>query len=74
MVHLNVKDTISTWFGFCHFLYVIIEFCFKKKKFGEKLVDVVFLENLLVDCRQIGQIYCNLHLADPPLIRYTECP
>ena len=31
-----------------------------------KIVDVDFLENLLVDCRQIESICCHLHLVRPP--------
>ena len=36
------------------------------KTISVKIVDVDFLETCHVDCRQIGQIFSNLHLVRPP--------
>ena len=52
------------------FLMKIVDFVIKcmkiLKRISVNIVDVDFLKNLLVDCRQIGQTYCNLHLSPPP--------
>ena len=58
-LNFDPKDTNCRFFIFC---MQIVDFCIFFKTSSVKSVDVDFLENQLVDCRQEGQIWCNLHL------------